>query len=166
MSFDFDFTEYDPEGRSILKEGIYLAQVREAKEKTSKTNGDKYLELELISANTKKLLLYDRLFFGEKARNLAFCKLFELGIPQPEPGGRLAFTTSDLVGRRAAILVIHRQGVDQQGKPRTEAVVAAFTNRPPFKFCGYLNEAQAVAEVLVGEAATEDAPVSVDGTPF
>ena len=153
MSFDFDFTEYDPEGRSILKEGVYLAQVREAKEKTSKTNGDKYLELELISPTTKKLLLYDRLFFGDKARNLAFCKLFELGIPQPEPGGRLQFTPTDLVGKRAAILVVHRQGVDQQGQPRTEAVIAAFAKRPPFKFCGYLNEAQALAEGIVGEVA-------------
>lgn len=150
------------DGSVLLPEGVYYAEVSKVDTAPSKA-GERMLTLSLKQVGGKHLLL-DRLTFGDKARGLSIAKLYALGVPRVPPGGKLVFDPPDLIGKRAAILVVHSPGQGAYSN-RMEARVASFNlSRDPFGLCGYCSEAKALELGIIGEAATSVA--TKEETPF
>lgn len=147
------------DGSVLIPEGVYYAEVSKVDTAPSKA-GERMLTLSFKQVGGKHLLL-DRLTFGEKARGLSIAKLYALGVPRVATGQPLKFDPPDLIGKRAALLVIHENKGDKYG---TQARIATFgLSRDPFGVCGYCSEAKALELGIVGEAA---APAVKEETPW
>lgn len=143
-TFEVDFTGYDPtSGRQLLKPGIYFAKVETAIITKDKDGSDQ-IEIQFVQAATGAKLLKDWLpLKGEKAKT-TLDKLVELGI-KPN-GGKMDCDPVHLKKKRVAIEVVHSEW---QGKTSARIARGPARTDMRFKWCGYLNEADAVEACMV-----------------
>lgn len=75
--------------------GIYLVEIKDAKDEISKSAGDQMITLALHDVKTGDYLCHDRIMMGGKGENIGLDKLEVLGIGEGD-----SFETGSLVGKR------------------------------------------------------------------
>ena len=120
---------------TALKPGVYLAEIKNAVQKTSKATGDAYLALHLVAVDFGgAFLCFDNAMLEGGGANIGSAKLSAFDL---DPGDN--FEPNELIGRRVYVdcVLDTYEGVD-----RLKVAISRRDSR-----CGYWPEADGPADV-------------------
>lgn len=125
-------------GDDIPQPGIYLAEIKSAKERRS-GNGTNMFEVQLFDPMTGRELCVDYIMLEGKGWKIGREKLLALGVDMTKDD----VGEADVVNRLAYVAIVHetRTFEGKDGKPKT-VVDAKVDREATSPWCGYWHETQ------------------------
>lgn len=104
--------------------GRYYAEVKDAKEKISKSSGVPMFEVYFKDVETGSGLCYDNIMLGGRGAGIGVKKLKCLDAVLEEEGKYvLPDDAAELIGRRCCITIKHEKYTDNNGNAKTKAAI-------------------------------------------